>query len=164
MQSFVQNVEITVKQSIPDGSSGGGQGGSISMRCKRRQALSYLQADVSLVLHDLHSQSGLGSHSAYPLATEAAIRSSPPEVFLKKVFRKYAANLQENTHAEVWFLSYSRFLFTIQLFTKTLTITTCRNLHLVKVQPWTCSFTQKVFFHGYNIAFSQSTFELPVNM
>ena len=30
-------------------------------------------------------------------------RSSRPEVFLKNVFWKYAANLQENTHAEVWF-------------------------------------------------------------
>ena len=32
-------------------------------------------------------------------------RSSHPEVFLvkKKVLWKYAANLQENTHAEVWF-------------------------------------------------------------
>ena len=32
-------------------------------------------------------------------------RSSPPEVFLyyKKVFWKYAANLQENTHAEAQF-------------------------------------------------------------
>ena len=30
-------------------------------------------------------------------------RSSHPEVFLKKVFRRYAANLQENTHTKVWF-------------------------------------------------------------
>ena len=30
-------------------------------------------------------------------------RSSHPEVFMKKVFWKYAANLQENTYAEVWF-------------------------------------------------------------
>ena len=30
-------------------------------------------------------------------------RSSHPEVFLSKVFWKYAANLQENTHAEVRF-------------------------------------------------------------
>ena len=30
-------------------------------------------------------------------------RSSHPEVFLEKVFWKYAANLQENTHAEVQF-------------------------------------------------------------
>ena len=94
MQSFVQNVEITVKQTMSGGSSDGGQAGSISMRCKRRQTLSYFQADVrslclgSLVLCDLHSQSGLGSHSAYPLATKAAIRSSPPEVFLKKGVQK----------------------------------------------------------------------------
>ena len=27
----------------------------------------------------------------------------PPEVFLGKDVWKYAANLQENTHAEVWF-------------------------------------------------------------
>ena len=33
----------------------------------------------------------------------AKSRSSPPEVFLKKVFWKYTVNLQENTHAEVWF-------------------------------------------------------------
>ena len=37
----------------------------------------------------------------------ANFRSSPPEVFLKKgvlkIFWKYAANLQENLHAEVWF-------------------------------------------------------------
>ena len=30
-------------------------------------------------------------------------RSGHPEVFLKKVFLKYAANLQENTHAELLF-------------------------------------------------------------
>ena len=30
-------------------------------------------------------------------------RSSQPEEFPKKVFWKYAANLQENTHAEVQF-------------------------------------------------------------
>ena len=30
-------------------------------------------------------------------------RSSRPQVFRWKVFRKYAANLQKNTHAEVWF-------------------------------------------------------------
>ena len=30
-------------------------------------------------------------------------RSSPPEVFWKKVFLKYAANLLEQTHVEVWF-------------------------------------------------------------
>ena len=29
--------------------------------------------------------------------------SNRPEVFLEKVFRKYAANLQVNTHAEVGF-------------------------------------------------------------
>ena len=29
------------------------------------------------------------------------IGTSRPEVFLKKVFLKYVANLQENTHAEV---------------------------------------------------------------
>ena len=28
------------------------------------------------------------------------IKRSPPEVFLKNVFRKYPANLQQNTHAE----------------------------------------------------------------
>ena len=33
----------------------------------------------------------------------AKIRSDYPEVFLKKVFGKYAAILQENTHAEVQF-------------------------------------------------------------
>ena len=37
----------------------------------------------------------------------ALFRSSHPDVFLGKgvlkVFWKYAANLQENTHAEVWF-------------------------------------------------------------
>ena len=31
----------------------------------------------------------------------AMFRSSHPEVFLRKGFLKYAANLQENTHAEV---------------------------------------------------------------
>ena len=31
----------------------------------------------------------------------ALFRSSHPEVFLRKGFLKYAANLQENTHAEV---------------------------------------------------------------
>ena len=31
------------------------------------------------------------------------IRSSHLEIFLGKGFQKYAANLQENTHAEVWF-------------------------------------------------------------
>ena len=30
-------------------------------------------------------------------------RGSYPEVFLEKVFQRYAANLQENTHDEVWF-------------------------------------------------------------
>ena len=30
-------------------------------------------------------------------------RSSRPDVLLRKGFRKYAANLQENTHAEVQF-------------------------------------------------------------
>ena len=30
-------------------------------------------------------------------------RSSSPDVFLGKVFWKYTANFQENTHAEVWF-------------------------------------------------------------
>ena len=30
-------------------------------------------------------------------------RTSPPEMFLLNVFRKYAANLQENTHAKVQF-------------------------------------------------------------
>ena len=34
---------------------------------------------------------------------ESTSRSSHPEVFLEKVFWKYIANLQENTHAEVWF-------------------------------------------------------------
>ena len=29
-------------------------------------------------------------------------RSSHPEVFLKRVFWKHTANLQENTHAEMW--------------------------------------------------------------
>ena len=30
--------------------------------------------------------------------------SNPQEMFLgKRVLRKYVANLQENTHAEVWF-------------------------------------------------------------
>ena len=32
-------------------------------------------------------------------------RSSYPEVFLRHLFWKYVANLQENTHAEVWFQS-----------------------------------------------------------
>ena len=41
-------------------------------------------------------------------SAEAAIQSCHPEAAiqscsLKKVFWKYAANLQENTHAEVWF-------------------------------------------------------------
>ena len=31
------------------------------------------------------------------------IKQNRPEVFLEKVFRKYAANLQVNTHAEVGF-------------------------------------------------------------
>ena len=31
------------------------------------------------------------------------VRGSRPEVFLVKMFWKYAANLQVNTHAEVWF-------------------------------------------------------------
>ena len=31
------------------------------------------------------------------------IKSSRPEVFLKKAFWKYAADLKENTRAEVWF-------------------------------------------------------------
>ena len=35
--------------------------------------------------------------------TMQTFRSRRPEVFLKKVFWKYAANLQENTHAEVRF-------------------------------------------------------------
>ena len=32
-----------------------------------------------------------------------AYRNSRPEVFLRKLFWKYAVDLQENTHAEVWF-------------------------------------------------------------
>ena len=35
--------------------------------------------------------------------SESFPRSSRPEAFLSKVFWKYAANLQQNTHAEVWF-------------------------------------------------------------
>ena len=35
--------------------------------------------------------------------TYAKDESSRPEVFLKKVFWKYAHNLQENTHAKVRF-------------------------------------------------------------
>ena len=39
----------------------------------------------------------------YIISLEENVRNNPPEVFLKKVFWKYAANLQEYTHAEVWF-------------------------------------------------------------
>ena len=35
------------------------------------------------------------------LAKQVLVRSSQPEVFIEKVFWKYAANLQENAHAKV---------------------------------------------------------------
>ena len=39
----------------------------------------------------------------FRMDTDKNFRSSHPEVFLEKVFWKYVANLQENTHAKVWF-------------------------------------------------------------
>ena len=43
-------------------------------------------------------------------AAEAAFRGC----FLEKMFWKYAANLQENTHAEVWFQHTSAWLFSCE--------------------------------------------------
>ena len=37
------------------------------------------------------------------LALKMFFRSNPPEVFIGKVFWKYAANVQENTHAKMRF-------------------------------------------------------------
>ena len=34
---------------------------------------------------------------------QSSVQTQPSEVLLGKVFWKYAANLPENTHAEVWF-------------------------------------------------------------
>ena len=41
--------------------------------------------------------------SSYDSDIIAMNRSNRLEVFLRKVFWKYAAHLQGNTHAEVWF-------------------------------------------------------------
>ena len=38
------------------------------------------------------------TYSIYP--SRSTYRSSPPEMFLEKVFGKYAANLHDNTHAK----------------------------------------------------------------
>ena len=56
-------------------------------------------------------KNGQSVHTARILKPDH-FRSSPPEVFVGKVFRKYAANFQENTHAKVWICCiFSELLF-----------------------------------------------------
>ena len=50
-----------------------------------------------------HSQYNLENICTVPTMNRSWYRSSHPEMFLEKIVRKYAGNLPENTHAEVWF-------------------------------------------------------------
>ena len=46
---------------------------------------------------------GRNKQNYYSQFMNINFRNCCPDVFSLKVFRKYAANLQEKTHAEVWF-------------------------------------------------------------
>ena len=55
---------------------------------------------ASYIMHVRLIQKLFSSHDSDIIAMD---RSNRLEVFLRKVFWKYAAHLQGNTHAEVWF-------------------------------------------------------------
>ena len=49
-----------------------------------------------------------GYHFQVLWCDSVSLKSGNPEVFLKKKFWKDVANLQESTHAKVWFVWYSK--------------------------------------------------------